>query len=39
MLKPLINMEPSTGLEPVTPSLQVRCSAELSYEGPHRLIL
>ncbi len=26
-------LEPSTGLEPVTPSLQVRCSTELSYEG------
>jgi hypothetical protein len=28
-----MNLEPPTGFEPVTPSLQVRCSTELSYGG------
>ncbi len=28
------NLESPTGFEPVTPSLQVRCSTELSYGGP-----
>ena len=30
---PLMNLEPPTGVEPVTPALQVRCSAGLSYGG------
>lgn len=29
-------LEPPTGVEPVTPALQVRCSAGLSYGGPTR---
>ena len=31
-----LQVEPPTGFEPVTPSLQVRCSAELSYGGRRR---
>jgi hypothetical protein len=33
MRKPLINMEPSTGLEPVTPSLQVSAACSV-FDSP-----